>query len=56
MVGGRGEGVCRQAEENLAEHSVSAVMLLLKVDPRDVHDRKKWRAIGWNPAVSGTPS
>ena len=26
--------------------------------PRDVHDRKKWRAIGWrkaNPAACGTP-
>ena len=52
-VGGGGEGVCRQTEEDLAEHSVSR-----HVDPRDVHDRKEWRAVGWhkeNIVRSGTP-
>ena len=32
---------------------------LLKVDPWDIHDRNKWRAIGRrksNPGASGTPS
>ena len=72
------DGVCRQAEEDLAEHSVcrhvkactrlvvegtvsvgrprrtwqntlSVDMRLLKSDPRDVHDRKKWSAIRRTP-------
>ena len=40
------------------QNILSADMRLLKVDLRDVYDRKKWTAIGWhkaNPAASGTP-
>ena len=58
LVGGEVEGPCRQAEEDLTEHSPSADMRLLKVDSRDVHHLKKWRAIRWctaNPAADGTP-
>ena len=37
----------------------SAKIPRLKVDTRDVHDRKKWRVLGWcraNPSASGTPT
>ena len=37
--------------------TLSTDIRLLKVDPRDVHNRKKWRAIGRrkvNTAASGT--
>ena len=39
------------------QNTPPADMRLLKVDPRDVHNRKKWWVIGWcktNQAASGT--
>ena len=39
------------------QNTLSADMRLLKVDPRGVRDRVRWRAIAWckaNPTVSGT--
>ena len=53
--------VCRHAPvswpRNTWQNTLSVDMRLLKVDPRDIHNRKKWMAIGWrkgNTAVSGT--
>ena len=43
QVGGGGDGVCRQAEEDLAEHS--ADMRLMEIAPWDVDDRKKWNTV-----------
>ena len=40
------------------QNTLSVNMRLLNVDPRDVHHKKKWRAIGRgkiNLAESGTP-
>ena len=56
-VGGGGKGPVNRLRKSW-QNMLFVDMRLLKVYPRGVHDRKKWRAIGWlkvHPAAPGTP-